>query len=142
MSTTNVKDLVISLESFSLNFKSQADKVIRTKSKLSFSQLQILLSTTHKGCISQDDISKMLGLSQPSISKQLSKMLATNLIEAENLDRRSWTIKLTQKGQKEFNHAFEAYNDFCLSTFGILSSDEIEGMLFSIRKISQNFIKL
>ncbi len=131
-----IKNIIIGIESVRLKITNTSDKKIRKKTRLNLTQVLIIQASIFGNCVSQAEISKMLQLSQPAVSKQLKILIESKMVIEEPLDRRSWQISLTKLGEKEFQTAFKIYDQECNNFLKKLSNEEINSLNKLINKLN------
>jgi DNA-binding MarR family transcriptional regulator len=98
----------------------------------------ILQAVTHPSIPSQQEIANILRISQPAVSKQLSKLIEMGMGEGVKIDNRTWQLKLSNNGKQELESAFTAYDNFCNQVFSALSKTDKQLLNKSLLKLQLN----
>jgi DNA-binding MarR family transcriptional regulator len=70
----------------------------------------LLTTIRREGFVRLTDLASIIGVGKPSVSRQIAFLESVGLVcrEADPLDRRAQTIRLTEKGEKEMHRVQDA----------------------------------
>lgn len=105
------------------------------------SQQRILIILNEVGCISQSDLTQRLGIQPGSASEVISKLEAAGLIvrTANEKDKRTMDIRLTQEGEQEAQQAAIRREERHRSMFESLSEEEKAHLVTLLERINADW---
>ena len=112
-------NLGLQLHSLSTALERQSDIFLLDRLDIGFAQFKILLALKQKEGVEQKEISKLLGQTEASISRQVGLLVDGGLIivKTDKKDRRKHNVFLTLKGERVINKALVALNNFYQPVF-------------------------
>lgn len=129
--------LGLQLHSLSTALERQSDIFLLERLDVGFAQFKILLALKQKEGVEQKEISKLLGQTEASISRQVGLLIDGGLIavKTDNKDRRKHNVFLSLKGERIINKALVALNNFYQPVFAALSETEQAKLIQILDKI-------
>lgn len=109
---------------------------------LSVPQFRALLYVNRHAGASLSDVAEHLGLSLPSVSKLIDKLVARSLITRQSAsdDRRRMVLTLTPDGQAALRTAAQATQSRLADRLAALSSDELTAILDAMTLLHRVFL--
>src|SRR3989344_4117478 len=106
------QNLTYSLHKLVFLMDKLADRVLRDKLGLTFSQFKILMAIDHRDAC-QKDVAKFWDMTEAAVSRQVDLLLQKKLIvKTENSgNRRQFLLKLTGVGDKLLTKSFKLVDD-------------------------------
>ena len=131
-------NLGLQLHSLSTALERQSDIFLLDRLDIGFAQFKILLALKQKEGVEQKEISKLLGQTEASISRQVGLLVDGGLIivKTDKKDRRKHNVFLTLKGERVINKALVALNNFYQPVFADLSQTEQATFIQTLDKIN------
>ena len=131
-------NLGLQLHSLSTGLERQSDIFLLDRLDIGFAQFKILLALKQKEGDEQKEISKLLGQTEASISRQVGLLVDGGLIivKTDKKDRRKHNVFLTLKGERVINKALAALNNFYQPVFADLSQTEQAIFIQTLDKIN------
>lgn len=133
-------NLGLQLHSLSTALERQSDIFLLDRLDIGFAQFKILLALKQKEGVEQKEISKLLGQTEASISRQIALLQDGKLItvKTDKKDRRKHRVYLLLKGERTINKALVALNGFYQPVFANISAREQAELSAVLQKISLN----
>jgi DNA-binding MarR family transcriptional regulator len=133
-------NLGLQLHSLSTALERQSDIFLLDRLDIGFAQFKILLALKQKEGVEQKEISKLLGQTEASISRQIALLQDGRLIsvKTDKKDRRKHRVYLLLKGERTINKALVALNGFYQPVFANISAHQQAELSAALQKISLN----
>lgn len=116
--------------------------LFRRRAGLSFGQRHILHYIDSRSGLSIQELAALLYVDQSTMSRNIKKLELAGLVETyqDETDKRRKLITLSVQGEKLLAEATESINNTISNISEILSANEIETIIDSVRKYSNALI--
>jgi len=104
----------------------------------------ILLYFIKKGKMSQKEIAKELHIRESTLSVRLDRLEKAGLItrEADSIDKRTHTIKLTEEGHEKLEQGLNLVKRFQSETYKNLTKEDYEHLMHILHVIGDNLERM